>query len=111
MVRDRSARDDVTTEPLRPAPVRTRAEQRVLIELCRPVLSGRAFTTPSSARVIAEALFIGRGAVQFHLDHLYDKFGIFEREGETRRVILANEAIQRGAVTRTDLETQGPLQE
>ncbi len=39
-----------TTEPLRAAPARTAGEQRVLVELCRPVLSGQAFTSPSSVR-------------------------------------------------------------
>jgi pSer/pThr/pTyr-binding forkhead associated (FHA) protein len=100
---DPAARGDVTTEPLRAAPSRTPGEQRVLIELCRPVLSGQAFTPPSSVRAIAKALHVTDSAVKQHLDHLYDKFGIRTELGESRRVRLANEAIQTGAVTLRDL--------
>ena len=96
-------RGDITTEPLRAAPARTAGEQRVLVELCRPVLSGRAFTPPSSVRAMAEALFVTDSAVKQHLDRLYDKFGIQTEVGESRRVRLANEAIQCGAVTLKDL--------
>ena len=105
VVRDPAARGDVTTEPLRAAPARTAAEQRVLVELCRPVLSGRAFTPPSSVRAMAEALYVTDSAVKQHLDRLYDKFGIHTEAGESRRVRLANEAIQSGAVTLRDLTT------
>jgi pSer/pThr/pTyr-binding forkhead associated (FHA) protein len=100
-----TARGDATTEPLRPPPARTPAEQRVLTELCRPVLSGQAFTPPSSVRTIAEALFVTESAVKQHLDRLYDKFSIFSDAGESRRVRLANEAIQTGAVTMRDLQS------
>jgi hypothetical protein len=100
---DPAARGDVTTEPLRAAPPRTNGEQRVLVELCRPVLSGQAFTPPSSVRAIADALFVTDSAVKQHLDHLYDKFGIRTEDGVSRRVRLANEAIQTGAVTLRDL--------
>ena len=93
----------MTTAPLRPPPARTPGEQRVLVELCRPVLSGQAFTPPSSVRAIAEALFVTESAVKQHLDRLYDKFGIHTDPGESRRVLLANEAIQTGAVTLKDL--------
>jgi pSer/pThr/pTyr-binding forkhead associated (FHA) protein len=103
LLNDPAARGDVTTEPLRAAPSRTPGEQRVLIELCRPVLSGQAFTPPSSVRAIAEALYVTDSAVKQHLDHLYDKFGIRTELGESRRVRLANEAIQTGAVTLRDL--------
>ena len=48
VLRDPTARGDVTTAPLKPPPARTPGEQRVLVELCRPVLSGQAFTPPSS---------------------------------------------------------------
>jgi hypothetical protein len=103
VVRDPAARAEATTEPLRAAPTRTAAEQRVLVELCRPVLSGRAFTPPSSVRTMAEALYVTDSAVKQHLDRLYDKFGIQTEPGESRRVRLANEAIQSGAVTLRDL--------
>ena len=104
---DPSSRGDITTEPLRPPPTRTPGEQKVLIELCRPVLSGQAFTPPSSVRAMADALFVSESAIKQHLDRLYDKFGIRTGPGESRRVRLANEAIQSGAVSRRDLFGQG----
>jgi len=103
VLRDRGARGGATTAPVRPAPARTPAEHRVLVELCRPVLSGQAFTPPSSVRVIADALYVTESAVKQHLDRLYDKFGIFSEPGVSRRVSLANEAIQTAAVTLRDL--------
>ena len=45
--------------------------------------------------------------MQAHLSNLYDKFGIYdEGDGVSRRVVLANEAMQRGAVTIADLEAR-----
>lgn len=107
VLHDGGARGDVTTERLRPPPARTRREQDALVELCRPILSGLAFTPPASVKAIAEALGVGENAVKQHLDHLYDKFGIEPRPGESRRVLLANEAIQSGAVTMRDLQADG----
>jgi hypothetical protein len=106
VIHDPASASDATTEPVRPAPLRTPREQDVLVELCRPFLSGRAFTSAASVKSIAAALYVGEGAVKQHLDHLYDKFGIEPQPGESRRVLLANEAIQTGAVTVKDLEAQ-----
>ena len=64
---------------------------------------GPGLHPPSSVRAIAEALYVTDSAVKQHLDHLYDKFGIRTEPGESRRVRLANEAIQTGAVTLRDL--------
>ncbi len=72
----------------------------MLVELCRPLVSHNIFQPPASVREIAERLFIGKNAVQAHLTNLYDKFGIYdEADGVSRRVVLANEAMQRGVVT------------
>ena len=102
-MRDPASRTDVTTEPPRQAPARTPGEQRVLIELCRPVIGPGTFTSPTSVNDIASALFVGPSAVEQHLEHLYDKFGIAPDAGGSRCVRLANEAIQTGAVTIADL--------
>ena len=83
----------------------TPTERKVLVELCRPLVSHNPFQPPASVREIAARLFIGKNAVQAHLTNLYDKFGIYEDGAEGgRRVALANEAMQRGAVTIADLE-------
>jgi hypothetical protein len=108
VLRDPTARGDVTTAPLKPPPARTPGEQRVLVELCRPVLSGQAFTPPSSVRAIADALVVTESAVKQQLDRLYDKFEIYDSTGGSRRVLLANEAIQRAAITMRDLQRDEP---
>ena len=104
VLRDPTARGDGTTAPVKAAPDRTPGEQRVLVELCRPVLSGQAFTPPSSVRAIADSLVVTESAVKQQLDRLYDKFGIHDAAGGSRRVLLANDAIQRAAVTMRDLQ-------
>jgi hypothetical protein len=108
VLHDQSARHDTTTERVRQAPARTGREQDVLIELCRPVLSGHAFTPPASVTAMAEALYVTEAAVRQHLGHLYDKFLIESKHGESRRVLLANEAIQTGAVALRDLRPRPP---
>ncbi|HEY5424789.1 MAG TPA: FHA domain-containing protein [Ilumatobacteraceae bacterium] len=103
VLRDPTSRGGATTVPIRKAPRRTQKEQRVLIELCRPVLAGKAFTPPASRTTIAKTMYVTVGAVQQHLIHLYDKFEIYPDDEQSRRVLLANEAIQSGAVTMKDL--------
>jgi hypothetical protein len=90
---------DVGAEP----PPLTARERDVLIALCKPLLSTDVFTEPASIRQIAAALSVSEAAVKQHLAHLYDKFEVHE-PGERRRVRLANEAVQRGAVTVADLK-------
>ena len=82
----------------------TRGEKKVLVELCRPLLQLNAFTPPATCARIAQRLFVGPQAVKAHLARLYDKFDIATEPGVNRRVVLANEAVQRGAVTLADLE-------
>jgi pSer/pThr/pTyr-binding forkhead associated (FHA) protein len=104
-LRDGGTRTDGTTKrTTTERPEITRTERLVLIELCRPVMSGKAFTPPASVDTIAKALFVGAAAVRAHLVHLYDKFVIQSEEGVSRRVLLANAAIETGVVTTKDLE-------
>lgn len=85
-------------------PALTTRERDVLVALCRPLLSSDVFTEPASLRQIAGDLVVTEAAIKQHLAHLYDKFEI--HEGERRRVRLANEAIERGAVTLADLRRE-----
>jgi DNA-binding CsgD family transcriptional regulator len=85
-------------------PQLTRREREILVELCRPMVSGDVFREPASIRQIAAALVVTEAAVKQHVSRLYDKFGVFEREG--RRARLANEAIRRGAVSAGELLTE-----
>ena len=96
------------TNPLDELPPITPKERAVLVELCRPMLSGSIFTPPTPVRTIAERLGVKRGAVEAHLLNLYDKFRILKHpDNETeRRVELANEVVQRGVIGPTDLLDQ-----
>ena len=83
------------------APALTARERDVLLALCRPLLARDMFTEPASTQAIAEELVVTHAAVNQHLAHLYDKFGV-DAAGP-RRARLANEAIRRGAVSLTQL--------
>lgn len=93
------------TQPLADLPDLTKAERAVLVELCRPLLSGNAFTPPATVNEISRRRFTGKGATIQILVRLYDKFDIPEDPDDrgSRRVELANQALQRGAVTARDL--------
>ena len=95
------------TEGAAPPPELTRREREVLRTLCRPLFGGHVFTEPASLHDIATQLVVTEAAVQQHLLHLYDKFGIIAGTG-SRRTQLANEAIRRGAVTLADLRNPAP---
>jgi len=87
-------------------PPLTRRERDVLLALCRPVLTGDAFTEPASIKAIAGELVVSEAAVKQHLARLYVKFDLGPY-GERRRVQLANAAIARGAVTLGELRAGG----
>jgi pSer/pThr/pTyr-binding forkhead associated (FHA) protein len=90
------------TAALAQPPALTARERDVLLALCRPLLTGDAFTEPASTRAIAAELVVSEAAVKQHLSRLYDKFDVGDH-GERRRVQLANAAIARGAVKLGDL--------
>ena len=83
-------------------PSLTARERDVLVALCRPLLTGDAFTEPASIKAIAAELVVSEAAVKQHLSRLYDKFDIPSGD-ERRRVRLANAAVSRGAVRPGDL--------
>ncbi len=94
---------DLATVQGEAPPVLTRREHEVLIELCRPLVDrSDPFARPSTVAEIAERLYIGPATVKFHLDNLFDKFGLTQ-PGEGRRVALANDALRRGAITLAEL--------
>jgi pSer/pThr/pTyr-binding forkhead associated (FHA) protein len=90
------------TAAIAPAPPLTRRERDVLLALCRPLLTGDAFTEPASTRAIAAELVVSEAAVKQHLSRLYGKFDVGAQD-DRRRVQLANAAVARGAVTLGDL--------
>jgi DNA-binding CsgD family transcriptional regulator len=85
-------------------PALTARERDVLVALCRPLLTGDAFTEPASIRAIAAELVVSEAAVKQHLTRLYGKFDV-AADRERRRVQLANAAVGRGAVKLADLRT------
>ena len=94
------------TAAIAPPPAVTPREHDVLVALCRPLLTGDAFTEPASIRAIAAELVVSEAAVKQHLSRLYDKFDV-GADAERRRVGLANAAVARGAVTLGDLRPSG----
>jgi hypothetical protein len=100
---DSDANETVGSET---GPSLTRREHEVLVALCRPMFSGDVFREPASIRQIATELVVTEAAVKQHLSRLYDKFGIYEREG--RRARLANEAIRLGAVNTAEIVRRDP---
>ncbi len=105
--RDEASGGASTTEALRAPPALTPRERVVLVELCRPLLSGSVFTQPASVREIAKALVVSEAAVKQHLGRLYVKFGVVDDVAGPRRVQLANAALQGGAVSMADLRGGG----
>jgi pSer/pThr/pTyr-binding forkhead associated (FHA) protein len=84
------------------APLLSDAQRRVLIELCRPMLSGR-FGTPASNRQIADELIIGVETVKSHLHALFEAFGLQALPQNLKRAELARQAFERGAITEDEL--------
>jgi pSer/pThr/pTyr-binding forkhead associated (FHA) protein len=101
MILRTSARPDGATQALAEPPRLTPREHDVLVELCRPLLQGDAFTEPASVGDIARALVVTDAAVKQHVGNLYDKFGLVAVD--RKRVRLANAALQTGAVSLSDL--------
>lgn len=91
-----------TTETPNDLPYLTAREHDVLVAMCRPLLSGDLFTVPASIAEIAGELCVTQAAVKQHLTRLAEKFEV-EEKGERRRARLANEAVERGAVTPGDM--------
>ena len=94
------------TAAIAPPPRLTQRERDVLVALCRPLLTGDAFTEPASIRTVAAELVVSEAAVKQHLSRLYDKFDV-RGQGERKRVQLANAAVARGAVKLGDLSAGG----
>jgi pSer/pThr/pTyr-binding forkhead associated (FHA) protein len=84
----------------------TPRERDVLVALCRPLLARDMFTEPASTRAIADELVITQAAVKQHLANLYDKFGVAP-DASNRRARLANEALRRGAISLSELQSGG----
>ena len=87
-------------------PELTRRERDVLAALCRPLASGGPVAMPASVREIAAELVVTEAAVKQHLLNLYDKLDIPEGT-ESRRIVLAREAVLRGFARGADTARSG----
>jgi pSer/pThr/pTyr-binding forkhead associated (FHA) protein len=97
------ARGAETAAIAQPPPLTPR-ERDVLLALCRPLLTGDAFTEPASTRAIAAELVVSEAAVKQPLSRLYDKFDGSAQDAR-RRAQLANAAVALGAVKLGDLRS------
>jgi pSer/pThr/pTyr-binding forkhead associated (FHA) protein len=102
---DAPQRIDATIDSEEDAPRMTPRERDVLVALCRPLMTSQSFAQPATIKEMANALVVSTGAIKFHLSNLFDKFGIPET-GHSRRSQLANEAVRRGAVTMSELQSK-----
>lgn len=80
----------------------TPAEQRVLIELCRPLLQSDGLATPATNPTIADELVISVAGVKSHVRSLFTKLEIGEMAQNRKRAELAHRALQLGLVTERD---------
>jgi hypothetical protein len=79
-------------------PELTRRELDLLKALCRPLLGDAPFPVAASTREIANEMFVSDSAVRHLVDRLYNKFGIYDEDPDSRRHHLATEAIRRGVI-------------
>jgi hypothetical protein len=80
------------------------AQRRVLVALCRPLLSGERYGPPPGNAQIAEALFLSVNSVKTHLKALVMAFGLDTAPQAEKRAALVARAIQLGVVTERDLD-------
>lgn len=87
-----------TTGPDRAEPPLTDRQRAILAALARPFVDARGLATPASNREIADELHLGVDAVKGHLRVLYQRYGLDELPQQTKRVRLAEHALQAGLV-------------
>jgi DNA-binding CsgD family transcriptional regulator len=80
----------------------TDTQRRVLVALCRPYRSG-GFGTPATNQQIAAEVFLSVDAVKMHLRTLFAKFGLADLPQNQKRVKLAEDALQSGAISHHEL--------
>jgi len=81
----------------------TDAQRRVLVALCRPLLTPAGANAPAGNREIAAELHLSLDGVKTHIRALFEKLGIEELPQYHKRVELARRAIDLGLVTQRDL--------
>lgn len=87
--------------PSAPPPL-TEAQRRVLVALCRPLVS-EGQTLPLSNQQVADDLVVSVETVKSHLHALFPIFGVADLPQNHKRAALAHAAITRGVVTIHDI--------
>jgi pSer/pThr/pTyr-binding forkhead associated (FHA) protein len=83
------------------------AQRRVLVALCRPLVSPGAFSAPASNPEIARELFLSVEAVRTHLKTLFQRFEVPDLPQNQKRAELARRALDSGVVGPRDLRGAG----
>lgn len=81
----------------------TPGQRRVLVALCRPVVSDGAGGVPLSNRQVAEELCVSVDAVKTQIRALIVSFGIEDVPASQKRATLVDRAIRLGIVTARDV--------
>ncbi len=81
----------------------TKAENAVLVAMCRPFKHNPSFGSPASNPQIADELGIGIDTVKTHVRALFEKFGLENLPRSQKRTRLVERAMQSGIVTERDL--------
>jgi pSer/pThr/pTyr-binding forkhead associated (FHA) protein len=79
------------------------AQRRVLLALCRPFKDESPFATPATNQAIAAELQLSVDAVKTHMRALFEKLGVGDLPQNQKRVALAEQALQSGAISRREL--------
>jgi pSer/pThr/pTyr-binding forkhead associated (FHA) protein len=78
------------------------AQHRVLTALCRPY-ARTTFAVPASNQQIADELVLGVETVKSHMRALFEAFGVAELAQHQKRAVLAQRALDTGAVSPEEL--------
>jgi DNA-binding CsgD family transcriptional regulator len=105
LFRHPSELDDESTAAAQtsPAPRLTEGERRVLVALCRPLLTRAVAATAASNQEIADALHLSLAGVKSHVRALFAKLRVDDLPQNRKRAELARRAIELGLVSARDL--------
>jgi hypothetical protein len=98
------SRITIVGEELRTLPNLSEAQRRVLLALCRPLVTARRFARPATNREIAAELVLSIDAVKTHMRSLFRQFTIEDLPHNQKRSRLVEVAISSGVISERDLD-------
>ena len=93
-----------TTRPVTPAPELSRAQRRVLVALCRPMITQERPVAASNQEIADELVISVETVKNHHLRKLFELFGVADLPQNQKRAELINRALSTGAVVAADYE-------